>query len=255
MNLLAGYVEHQAYTALGRKIYLIFFGWLGTMVHEFGHALLCVIFGHRLIEVRLFDPNPDTGTLGYVNHTYNPSNIYHVVGNFFIGIGPILLGSLVIYLLCIFLLGIDVPKISVDYTAINTDLNYRIVIMTQLQNIWGFVTEILKSIFTWGQLSRWQFYLFIYLAFCIGSSMTLSRADIKGTARGFIALTITWFLFNFITIWVDAGITYYVFTNLFMFIAVFYAVLFIILIIVAVASISILGISLLGNKAIEQINE
>ena len=76
----------------------------GVMVHEVGHAFFCVLFGHRIVSMRLFRPGRD-GTLGYVEHSWNRRNLYQSVGNFFIGTGPIWFGSALIYLLTAWLLG------------------------------------------------------------------------------------------------------------------------------------------------------
>ena len=68
-----------------------FVAWLGTPVHELGHALFCLIFFHRIETIKFFEPDPVTGTLGYVTHTWSRKNPWQVLGNFFIGVGPVLL--------------------------------------------------------------------------------------------------------------------------------------------------------------------
>ncbi len=65
---------------------------IGTPVHEMGHAIMCMIFGHKITDMKLWQPSARDGTLGYVTHKYNPRNIYHQFGNLFIGIGPIFSG-------------------------------------------------------------------------------------------------------------------------------------------------------------------
>src|SRR3989304_5001472 len=60
-----------------------FVAWLGTPIHELGHALFCLIFRHRIVKIEFFKPDPVSGTLGYVVHKWNRHNLWQVLGNFF----------------------------------------------------------------------------------------------------------------------------------------------------------------------------
>lgn len=76
---------------------------LSVPVREAGQALACLLFAHRIEDIRFFDPNATNGEYGYVEHSYNPRNPLAVIGNFFFAIGPVMLGLfaiLVVLLAC-----------------------------------------------------------------------------------------------------------------------------------------------------------
>lgn len=121
----------------------------GVAVHELSHVLFCLIFFHRIREMKLFTPGGGE-TLGYVNHSYNPKNPYQRIGNFFIGTGPVWGGILVVWLISRWLL----PARG-----------------------WGD----LFSVAVW---CRWQTWLWLYLFLTVSSHITLSVSDLKGAADG-----------------------------------------------------------------------
>ena len=69
---------------IGPRIYHWLFGWLGTTVHELGHAMMCIAFLHRIERIKLFTLNPDADYAGYVAHSYNPLSPYQLIGNFLV---------------------------------------------------------------------------------------------------------------------------------------------------------------------------
>lgn len=72
---------------------------VGTPVHEFGHAMMCILFGHRITKMKLLAfPTGRSRTLGFVEHSYNRKNPWAVFGNLFISFGPIFSGLVVIIL-------------------------------------------------------------------------------------------------------------------------------------------------------------
>ena len=60
----------------------------GVVIHELSHLFFCLIFQHKIMKVNLFSPQED-GTLGMVQHSYDSRNIFHRIGNFFIGSAPV----------------------------------------------------------------------------------------------------------------------------------------------------------------------
>jgi len=200
MNYVAGQVEKNSYRVLGRNTYLYVFGWLGTAVHEIGHAVFAIIFGHRIKEIKLFTPNSGS-SLGHVSHAYNPNSFYQTFGNFFIGIGPILMGSIVLYIATYYLFGININ----DFSSVNissssfTDFSSLGVLV---QSVWGSCVAFAGYIFSNIAIHWWKMLIFLYLLFSVGSSITLSPPDIEGALSGFVIFVVLLVLFNLVTLWV-----------------------------------------------------
>ena len=156
MQLLSNSIRKSLAKIFGIQGY-IYLTAPGVMLHEIGHAVFCLIFRHKIVEMKLFSPEED-GTLGYVNHSYNPNSFYQRIGNFFIGTGPIWFGVAVLSLISWLLLPNEM-QISNFFSL----------------NFWG----------------RWQSYIWLYLALTISSHITLSPPDFAGSVDGGIAIMAT----------------------------------------------------------------
>jgi len=196
IGFVAGRVEVSACRLMGQRSYLYLFGWAGTIVHELGHALMCILFLHKITDMQLFNPDPKRGTLGYVNHSYNNKNPYQVIGNFFISIGPVILGTIVIYFSSRLLIGdvffkpfSNLPLAFKDFQSLHD-------FITLLSNIWTASCAMVSNIFLAANFQKWEFYVFLYLLFSIGSRIILSRADIKGARSGFMLFCLLLFIAN-----------------------------------------------------------
>ncbi len=199
-GLLIQFISQLTFKSLEKSfgskgVYLV--AWLGTPIHELGHALFCVIFRHRIESISLFRPDPVTGTLGYVYHKWNPKNPWHVLGNFFIGVGPMVLGCAVLFALFYFLIPGSTrvwDSINVSVGAVSQDPG-----IADYFNVFRDSTlAIIKIIFTPASLSLWQFWLFLYLSVCIASNIRLSWADFKGSLSGLGCIVLLFLLMNLI---------------------------------------------------------
>ena len=150
-------------------------GFIGTPVHELGHAIFCLLFLHRITDMKLFTPSADDGVLGYVSHAYNKKNIYHQIGNFFIGVGPILFGSAVLFLLMYFL-SPDMYEGVVSNIGKGSELSIASVV--------GAGKDMLTAMFQTGDFSSYKQWIFFGLAILITLHMSLSPADMKGSVAG-----------------------------------------------------------------------
>lgn len=201
LHLLSSYTRVRACALFGNRLWMLLFGLPGTVVHEAGHAVFCPVFGHKIKRIKWFDLKARDGRLGYVEHSYQPGNIWHQTGNFFIGIGPILLGSLVIYIAAWLLLLPEVARSLHDYARFEGVPLAPGEWGHLAQTVGGSVLETLRLAFSPASLGRWQTWLFFYLAFAVGSSITLSPPDIQVAGHGFVALVLLLLIFNFATFW------------------------------------------------------
>ncbi len=168
-------------------------GAIGTPVHECAHALFCVIFGHKVMEIKLFQINSADGTLGYVNHTYNPKNIYHKVGNFFIGVAPIIVISAILYLMAYLLL----PEFLVELSA-------GIQVVDFVADFGGALLSILSSVPIFFLYAvTWQWWVFLIVGIFLALHMTLSKPDIKGALNGLIFVLLAFLIVDVVLGLVD----------------------------------------------------
>ena len=198
LGLLIHFVSRLTFNSIekafwSRGTYLV--AWLGTPIHELGHALFCLIFMHQIVEIELFKPDPITGTLGYVSHKWNRSNPWQVLGNLFISIGPVILGCAVLFAIFYFL----IPNSSETWDFISA----RVKEINNFYSVGGYFEmlqtsafSMVRSIFTIPNLTSWRFWVFFYLSICVSSNMRLSLADIKGSLSGFGCLILPFLLIN-----------------------------------------------------------
>lgn len=161
-------------------------GWLGTPIHELSHVLACYLFRHRVDEVVFFEPDRESGRLGYVRHSYRHDNWFQRLGNVFIGIAPLVGGSIVLTLL----LWLFYPQaIEAGYQA-----SVRPETLEDIfQQVGTMTAAIGGELFQANHWVTFRFWLFLYLVLCVGSHMAPSGSDYQGATRGAVIAVISLF--------------------------------------------------------------
>ena len=172
MQKISQSLQNSLSKGVGKKVF-IYATAPGVMIHELGHVVFCILFGHRIRKVKLFSPDND-GTLGYVSHSYNPDNYFQRIGNFFIGTGPIWGGIFALYLISVILL----PKGMIVF---DSDISQTI-------------SSFFSGLFSLKFLFSWKTLLWLYLSFSIAAHVTLSPPDLEGASDGFILIAAGIFL-------------------------------------------------------------
>ncbi|WP_432633470.1 hypothetical protein [Brachyspira sp.] len=198
LYLLSSMTRRIFAKTLGAKTELYITGWIGTPIHELSHALFCIIFNHQINDIKLFTTKSDT--IGYVLHSYDSRSWYQQIGNFFIGVGPILIGALIVYFL--FLLLAPELKENIFSVNINYDKSAGILnmIYSGISNIFisilNIFSNIVKNIFASQSYKNIGFWIFIYLSISIASHMELSPADISHAWKGMLVIFAVSLIFN-----------------------------------------------------------
>lgn len=166
-------------------------GWLGTPVHELSHAFVGKLFGIKLLSVKLFDPDPRSGVLGHVTYQQPPRHwtyTHQWIGTFFMGIAPLLIGSGLVALAFTLLIQ---PEVDGRYADAFRELSAQIghgAFDEAARALGGVVRTLFAATFAAGWATRWQTWVFLYLALAIGAHLAPSRADMEGGWPGFLVL-------------------------------------------------------------------
>ncbi|MFA6410831.1 MAG: hypothetical protein WCW26_04645 [Candidatus Buchananbacteria bacterium] len=195
---LAKQTQLNYYRSVGWKG-ILWTGWLGTPIHEFSHLFFALVFFHRIDKVEIFKPNQQTGQLGEVAHSYNKNSFYQNLGNFFIGAGPMISGCIILVVLLYYLF----PNGSEIYNSL---INNQATVVNIFKSALAIVIEIFKT----QNFNYLNFWLFLYVSFCIASHLAPSWPDLKLMLRGF-ALIVTILIFiNYFALVLNLNFTDYI---------------------------------------------
>ncbi len=153
---------------------------LGTPIHEGGHALMCLLFAHRITDISLWSPRSTDGTLGHVTHAYNPKNPYQVLGNLFIGVGPVFSGLGVLTLI----LWLCFPTALSDYiTAARTLVADGASLPTLLVEGLRLLPGVAREALTSPTVPLWARIVGLVGLLAVSLHIELSPADLRGALR------------------------------------------------------------------------
>ncbi|MBQ9369932.1 MAG: hypothetical protein IJU10_02530 [Clostridia bacterium] len=173
------------YRAVGTNSYKVCIatGCIGTPIHELGHAFFCLVFGHKIVEMKLFSPDKESGTVGYVKHSFNEKNIYQRMGQFFIGVGPIIFGSGVLLLLLFLLVRPAFTSLATAMSSLGSAENSLGDYFTLIGSGFG---GFFRTLFSGELVTTWQWWVMLLLGCMIAIHMNLSKADIDGAKLGLL---------------------------------------------------------------------
>ena len=153
---------------------------IGTPVHELGHALMCLIFAHKIDKIVLWQPQSKNGTLGYVTHRYSSKNVYQQLGNIFIGLGPMFSG-LVVMIVCMLLCFPETISTYADnaFSLVSDGDGFFSIMIEGV----GIIPSMLEE-WSDGVVPVWGRIIAVILMLCVSLHISLSPADVKVALGG-----------------------------------------------------------------------
>lgn len=185
-KLLSSEIQKLEMNLFGLLAYVIIYPFV--IIHELSHLFMAIIFTNRIEEVKLLNFSSNDGTLGYVsfskvNSNFKIRNFYQNIGDFYVGLAPIIIGSSLFLYASKF---------------INNDLFNSIV---KLAKKHGTIFDLILSFRNFKNfnfLFNFNIILFIIIIFSISSLFLLSTSDWDGCLKGLPYLVITIFIINLI---------------------------------------------------------
>ena len=154
-------------------------GYIGTPVHELSHALMCLLFGHTITKMKVIHTDRRSKTLGYVEHTYYKTNLYHQIGNYFIGVSPILAGGAVVLLF----VWLFMPEMLAELTREMRSL-------VGLEDVPRVLGEAWEILFEQANFTNVRYWLALLFSVTVVIHMEISSSDIRSGLRGLACLSV-----------------------------------------------------------------
>ena len=185
---VAGQIRGAGASVLGRSYYYLVAP--GVVCHETGHALGCLMTGTKIVRFKPFCPKGNQ--LGYVAIERGSGGPLWRAREFFIGLGPVWFGCLMIWLLTkLFARSCSLPDFD-SLFPIDPFPSSRVYWARSLKSSWLMFKTVFK-VWKWRSTLN---VLYLYLVFCIASEMGLSFEDLSGMWFGFACICSIFLLLN-----------------------------------------------------------
>ena len=172
----------------GFRIYTVFISF-STILHETSHAIMCVVFRHRIVKFKALPGESQNGETGLVLHGWDSKSIYQCIGNFFIGVAPMIVGIAVIYVLT----SLCFREFCSWHYAMPGGRLYWV---DAVRRILPETATGLKTLFRPANFGNARFYVYLTALLVIGNSIAPSVSDIRNSAMGVGAMALGLFILN-----------------------------------------------------------
>lgn len=159
---------------------------IGTPIHEFGHYIFAKIFRFKVQDAQFFpskikDNGDGTVTLGFVRWSAPKYRITNSIGMLFIGIGPVITGTIVITMLTYFFEPDFFYSVQNKMIKQSFDLNF-------FENFYNTIKILIDSAIEQRVLGV-KFIIYLILVSMIAIHMNLSAPDIMVSLMGLAEVT------------------------------------------------------------------
>ncbi len=172
---------------------------LGTPVHELSHVVACWIGRNRVEEFALFKPDRQSGSLGYVRHSYDSQSFYQrVIGNSLVSVAPFFGGALVIFLLTSQFFPAFLPKGGKNVLFTADTLQSLGGLTLYLESMGRELTRFAQTLLHEASWRRPGFWFYLFAMLSVGAHLSPSRSDFEGFFRPAMVLLAAVFLVHLV---------------------------------------------------------